>query len=133
MNTNYFLNMVAGHAFHTKTTPALPTKLYIGLSTSAPSADGSNVREPSGNGYKRVELTTLSTPTDGVVTNTSGVEFEESKGSWGTVTHFVIFDSQTGGNLLMYGALNVARSVETDTIMTIKSGSLELSVVNPGV
>ena len=37
----------------------------------------------------------------------------------------------TGGNLLMYGELSASRRVEAATIMTIKLGSLNLSVVNP--
>lgn len=134
MNTNYFLNCVAGNVFNTKTSPALPTKYYIGLSTTAPDANGSNVDEPSTSaGYKRVELTTLSEPNNGVVTNQYAVNFDESTASWGTVTHFVIYDSPTvdSGNLLMYGELTTPRSVEASTIMTIKEGYLKLSVQNP--
>ncbi len=134
MNTNYFLNCVAGNVFNTKTSPALPTKYYIGLSTTAPDANGGNVDEPSTTaGYKRVELTTLSEPNNGVVTNQYAVNFDESTASWGTVTHFVIYDSPTvdAGNLLMYGELTTPRSVEASTIMTIKEGYLKLSVQNP--
>ena len=134
MNTNYFLNCVAGNVFNTKTSPALPTKYYIGLSTTAPDANGGNVDEPSTTaGYKRVELTTLSEPNNGVVTNQYAVNFDESTASWGTVTHFVIYDSTTvdAGNLLMYGELTTPRSVEASTIMTIKEGYLKLSVQNP--
>lgn len=47
------------------------------------------------------------------------------------MTHFVVFDALTGGNLLMFGNLSVSRTVEAATIMTIKAGSLNLSVVNP--
>lgn len=51
--------------------------------------------------------------------------------SHGTMTHFVVYDALTGGNLLMYGELSASRRVEAATIMTIKLGSLNLSVVNP--
>lgn len=134
MNTTYFLNCAAGNLFGTKTTPAIPDAYYIGLSTSAPNINGTNVSEPSTSaGYARVELTTLSEPASGVVTNAQAINFNESTASWGTITHFVIYDSPTvgSGNLLMYGTLSTPRSVEAATIMTIKEGYLNLSAQNP--
>ena len=121
MNTTYFLNCAAGNIFNTKTSPALPKTYYIGLSTSAPA------------GYARVKLSSLGEPVDGVVTNSQAINFNESTASWGTITHFVIYDSATvgEGNLLMYGTLSTPRSVETATIMTIKEGYLSLSAQNP--
>ncbi len=132
MNTTYFLNMVAGNVMKSKTTPALPAKMYLGLSKTVPNLAGNNVSEPpTSAGYKRKELTGLSAPTNGVVTNTADINFDESTAGWGVITHFVIYDALTGGNLLMYGTLTVSRTVETATIMTIKANSLSLSVVNP--
>ena len=78
-----------------------------------------------------VELTSLSAPVNGVVTNNAAIDFAESTSEWGTMTHFVVYDALTGGNLLMYGELSASRRVEAATIMTIKLGSLNLSVVNP--
>lgn len=134
MNTTYFLNLVAGNVFQSKTTPAIPTEYYIGLSTTTPNITGANVNEPStAAAYQRMKLTSLSAPTAGVITNSSDISWPESTSDWGTVTSYVIYDSATvnGGNLLMYGDLSTARSVEKDTIMTIKSGYLKLSVLNP--
>jgi hypothetical protein len=128
------LNLVAGNVFRSKEEPAIPAKYYLGLSTTAPDLDGQNVTEPATDaGYARVELTTLSAPTDGLVTNQQAVNFEESTNNWGTVTHFVIFDAAEAntGNLLMYGELTTPRTVETATIMTIKENYLKLSVQNP--
>lgn len=134
MNTTYFLNLTAGNLFGTKANPGIPSNYYIGLSTSAPNVNGTNVNEPpTSAGYARVKLTTLSEPASGVVTNTQAINFDESTASWGTITHFVIYDSDTvgSGNLLMYGVLSTPRSVETATIMTIKEGYLNLSAQNP--
>lgn len=128
------MNIVAGNIFRSKEEPAIPAKYYLGLSTTAPDLDGQNVTEPATDaGYARVELTTLSAPTDGLVTNQQAVNFEESTNNWGTVTHFVIFDAAEAntGNLLMYGELTTPRTVETATIMTIKENYLKLSVQNP--
>lgn len=112
----------------------MPTTYYIGLSTTAPTKEGSNVSEPSIDaGYNRVQLSSLSEPVDGVITNNSAINFDESTSSWGLITHFVIYDSPTveEGNLLMYGELSSPRSVEAATIMTIRDGYLKLSVQNP--
>ena len=132
MNTTYFLNITAGNLFRTKMDTPIPEEMWIGLSTTAPNVNGTNVTEPAASaGYARLKLDMLSEPAVGVVTNTSSIEFNESTASWGTVTHFVIFDAQNGGNLLQYGALSTPRSVEAATIMTIKTGYLNLSVQNP--
>lgn len=132
MNTTYFLNLVAGNVLGSQKTPTIPAKYYLGLSSSAPALNGTGVTEPgAGAGYARVELTSLSVPADGVVTNNTAIDFAESTAEWGTMTHFVIYDALTGGNLLMYGRLSASRRVEAATIMTIKQGSLNLSVINP--
>ena len=132
MNTTYFLNCVAGNLFQSKTSPAMPTEYYVGLSSTAPAADGTGVTEPESSlGYSRVKLSYLSEPNNGVVTNTSALSFEESTGAWGTMTHYVIYDSKTGGNLLIYGALDPARTVEASVIMTAKADSIKLTLQNP--
>lgn len=132
MNTTYFLNQVMGNVFNTKKDPALPTEYFIGLSSTAPSVDGQGVSEPATSaGYARVKLEVLSEPNAGVITNDAAISFDESTANWGTMTHFVIFDAADGGNLLMYDSLSTARNVEAATIVTIKAGSLTLTLSNP--
>ena len=131
MNTTYFLNLVAGNVFQSQTSPAIPTEYYIGLSTTTPNINGSNVNEPPASAsYQRIKLTSLSA---GVVTNTADISWPESTSDWGVVTSYVIYDSATvgAGNLLMFGDLTTPRSVEKDTIMTIKTAYLKLSALNP--
>ena len=121
-----------GNVFKTQTSPALPEKVYLGLSTSAPDIDGSGVTEPLASaGYERVELNSLSVPANGVITNESAISFPESSASWGTVTHFALYDAPVNGNLLMFNVLSQARSVETATIVMVKTGSLKLTLANP--
>lgn len=132
MTTTYFLNRIMGNVFKTETSPALPEKVYLGLSTSAPDIDGSGVTEPLVSaGYERVELNSLSKPSNGVITNESAISFPESSASWGTVTHFALYDAPVNGNLLMFNVLSQARSVESATIVMVKTGSLKLTLANP--
>lgn len=130
MCTNYFLNLVAGHVFKTKTSTALPTKFYLGLGNADPTVAGTAKSELSGGGYKRIEITGLSEPTNGACKNTKALSFPESTGNQGRATYYYIFDSLSGGNLLMYGPLTDARTIEGKTVVTIKEQELVLSVVN---
>lgn len=131
MTSTYFLNCIMGNVFKTKLSPTLPAKVYLGLSSTAPNVDGTGVTEPLGSaGYSRVELTTLGEPVNGVISNNSDVSFPESSASWGTMTHFVLYDDTVDGNLLMFEALTQSRSVEAATIVTVKSGGLKLTLAN---
>lgn len=127
MNTTYFLNLLAGNIFKTKTSPAIPSGYYLGLSTSAPSVSGTGVSEPSGGGYARVKIASLGAPSNGIVRNTADISFAESQSNWGVLRYFVIYDAATGGNLLMYGLLPEARTAESGTTIVIRTGSLGLS------
>ena len=84
MNTTYFKNVIMGNVFRTATGTALPTTYYIGLSSTAPTLEGGNVTEPSGSGtgYARVQLNSLTSPTDGVINNSAAISFPESISDW---------------------------------------------------
>lgn len=135
MNTTYFKNLIMGSVFHTAM-GTLPSTYYIGLSSTKPTADGGNVTEPSssGSGYRRVQLNSLSAPTDGTITNSTAINFSESTSDWfpasAPAQYYVIYDAQTGGNLLMYNQLTTSRVIETHTIATIKANSLYLQLTD---
>ena len=99
MNTTYFLNCVAGNVFGSKADPAIPQHYYVGLSTQSLPLTGAMSRShPRVPGYGRVSLDgRLGEPSDGVVENSSSIDFNESTASWGTITHFVIYDNETVG------------------------------------
>lgn len=134
MNTTHFKNLIMGNIFKTKTSPAIPTKYYIGLSSTQPTLSGTNVTEPSGGGYSRVELTSLSTPQNGIIKNNSDISFPESSADWFTAsspaTHYVIYDSETGGNLLMYDELTSPRVIQINTVATIVASSLVMKIID---
>lgn len=132
MVTTYFLNLVAGNVFGSKINPSIPGDYYLGLSSAAPSLDGTGAVEPVASaGYARVKLTGLSEPVNGVISNINALSLPKSTADWGTMTHFVVYDGATGGNLLMYDPLPRSRSVEADTIVTVTAESLKLTIQNP--
>lgn len=133
MTTTYFLNILAQNLFKSgNATTSLPSNYYIGLSKTTPKMDGTGVTEPATNtGYSRVLLSNFTSPTDGVVKNTSDIVFNECISSWGTITHFVIFGDKTSKDgLLMYGELR-ATTIDSGDVVRIKPEALRLSVSNP--
>ena len=109
------------------TGPTLPSNTYVGLFTAAPSDAGGGT-EVSGNAYARVQAdTAIGAPTDGVAANTSAINFPTPTGSWGTVTHFGLFDASTSGNLLMWDSLSASKAITTDDTVSIAIGDLDIT------
>lgn len=111
--------------------PALPTTYTLGLSRTTPVVGGTNVTEPSGSGYARITLTGLSASVNGLVTNSTNLYFPISTGSWGTITHWVLYGNTTSTNLLAFGALTTPQTVSVDSIVTIVAGELDFRLSNP--
>lgn len=130
MNTKYFLNLVAKNAYAISGAAALPTKIYLGLSSTAPNAEGNNVTEPNGGGYKRIEITGLKEPENGVTKNQNILTFPRTSASWGNVSHYVVYDAQLGGHLLQYGELEEATTIVKNASLIFEPNTITLSVTN---
>ncbi len=130
MITTAFLNTIMGNVFQTKTSPALPTEYYIALSTTTPDLDGGGVTEPTAPSYKRVKLTSMSAPEDGVISNTQEVAFPETTEDWGTVTHYVLFPVATGGTMVGYEALTKPKTVQSESQVRFRVGTIKLKLMN---
>lgn len=128
MVTSYFIGCIMGNLFKGRTTPALPDHFYVGLSTTEPLADGTNVTEPSASSYSRVEITSLGAPINGQVKNEDVVLFPPASSSWGTITHYTLFDAATNGNLLMANALTTPRSIVSESQARFNVGALKFSL-----
>lgn len=136
MITNYSANKILQALCGKVSTISLGPTAYVGLSTTAPTAMGENVTEPSGNGYARVMLGNynqnytqkMGNPASGAISNSEIIYYPEATGSWGTITHFCIYDAQTDGNLLAYGALTTSITPTANTIPIIRVGELDISL-----
>lgn len=106
--SDYLENAVLDAVFNN--TSLAVTTPYVGLYTAAPSDAGGGT-EVSGGSYARVAAS-FGAASSGAVSNDAAIEFPESTGAWGTVTHFGIFDASTSGNLLYWGALGASRVVD---------------------
>jgi len=110
-----------------------PATLYIGLSTSTPTEAGGNISEPSGNGYDRksVAAADMDAAVEGGPSskdNGSELAFDQATGSWGTVTHFVVFTASSGGTALMFGSLTTSKTIDNGDVARFSAGDFEITL-----
>lgn len=105
-----------------------PATYHVGLSTSTPTATGTNVTEPAGNGYVRVAVTNNATnwPAASARSKSNGtvVVFDAATGSWGVVTHFVLYGASTGGTFYGFGLLAGSQTINNGGVASFPAGSL---------
>lgn len=109
-----------------KTAFATPT-CYVGLSTVDPADDNGGLAEPSGSGYARVATAGADweAASSGAIQNANAITFPEASGSWGTVTHFALFDAATDGNMLAHGALGASSAITSGETPRFAAGALD--------
>lgn len=102
-----------------------PAAWFIGVGTG--SSDTGLTGEPSGNGYARVAISfTVSGDT---ASNAGSLTLGPCTGaSWGTMSHFGIFDASTGGNLLWHGGLQAAKTVDVGDSLSVAVGAAALTL-----
>jgi uncharacterized membrane protein len=125
------LNSLFGKTSNFGALASAPT-IYVGLSSTAPNEDGSNITEPSGGSYARVSTAAsdwnAATNADpSVLDNANPISFTQATADWlsgSNLTHFVLFDDPTGGNFLGGGALNTAKAVTNGDTAEFAAGDL---------
>ena len=103
----------------------MPSAVYVGLSTGSFNDDNSGT-ELTGSNYSRVAAT-FSAAASGTTSNSAAIEFAAATGSWGSVSHFGIFDAASSGNLLIHGAFTVAKTIASGDILKIPTGDLDIT------
>ena len=110
--------------------------IHVGLSSTTPNNDGTNITEPSGGAYARVATAagdwnsaTLADPS--VVDNANAVAFPQASADWSggaNQTHMVFYDAPTGGNFLTSGALAVPKPVLNGDTAQFAAGNLSVTL-----
>lgn len=101
--STYLKNKVLDH-YLGQTAYVQPTP-YLGLYTTAPTDAGGGT-EVSGGSYARVAAGGFfGSAVSGASANTSDIEFAQATANWGTVKAFGVFDTSSGGNLMLWGYL----------------------------
>lgn len=106
----------------------LTTTCYVSLHTSAP--DDTGAPEISGGGYARAGAVTFvnsgANPT--VAQNSVAVSFPQASGSWGTITHFGLWDASSGGNFRGYNIVNTSKAVNANDTARFAINALTITV-----
>ena len=124
--SNYLENALINATLR-NTTYTSPATVYAGLFTSDPTDAGSGT-EVSGGSYARKAIT-FAAPSNGVTTNSAAAcEFDQATGSWGTITHFGIFDALTSGNLLYHGALTTSKTIASGDVFKFPTSSVSVTL-----
>jgi hypothetical protein len=125
---DYWENEILDHLFGKGS--YTPPTIYVGLSTADPTDDASGLAEPSGNSYARVATAGAdwNVASGGAIANANDITFPEATGSWGTITHFAIFDAASAGNMLAHGALNVSKSISSGDTAKFAAGDLDVTL-----
>jgi hypothetical protein len=106
-----------------------PSNTYVALFTSDPGESGES-GEVSASEYSRQSVTWTANGTD-TMENSAEIQFPEATSSWGTVSHFGIYDgSATDGstNQLFSGALDTSQSVDSGVTAIIQAGDLSITL-----
>ena len=122
--SDYLENEILDHILGTGAY-TMPTTVYVGLATASFNDDHSGA-ELSGSGYARQAIA-FNAASSGTADNSGAVDFPAATGSWGTVSHFGLFDASTGGNLLIHGALTASKAVATGDILRIAAGDMDIT------
>lgn len=130
MNSTYWLNTIMDTMYTSNV-----GEFYVGLSSTLPAADGSNVSEPTGYNYARVQITDFSVPDNGVVKNVNTLEFPRSTGVWfdsdAKARYWILFDGSTSdATLLSAGELDEAKTIESNTQITIAAETLSITLTD---
>lgn len=117
MITDYQLNKLLDFCFR-NVTVVNPANLYMTLSTTTISKDGSGCTEPSsstGFGRISVPITTASfqASSGGLTSNLITIKFNEATADQGTITDVAFFDALTGGNMLYYWKLTTPKVIQS--------------------
>lgn len=124
--SDYAEKKILDHVFG-KTAYTMPA-VYLALSTADPLDAGTGMAEPSGNAYARKTTAgsdwNAATGTTATVTNATSISFPVATGSWGTITHFALFDAPTAGNLIAHGALSASKAIASGDMLLFSAGAI---------
>ena len=101
---------------------------YVGLFTAVTGLEtNSPTAEVSGGSYAR-KAASFAAASGGSCSTDATITFDAATANWGTITHVAVMDAATAGNVLFYGAVTSAKTIETGDTFQISSGNLTISL-----
>ena len=110
--------------------------IYVGLCTAVSAAETGSVTEASFGGYARQQVAASSWTTIGAdstdtqtAKNASAIEFPAKTDSGNvTITHVIIADASSSGNILFVGALDASKTLAQNDIFRINATNLSIEL-----
>lgn len=129
--SSYLENRLADHVLGDISYNA-PSSVFLALFTTDPTENGTGAECIGlGSGYARVEITNNSanwpSAVAGVKSNGTTISFPTVFSSWGTVTHWGLYDAVNGGNLLMFGAVATSFTPSAGNNITVVPGGIDIT------
>ena len=131
---NKILNVICG----VKDELNVPSKLYLGLCSSEPSASGTVSGEPSASSYERTivggssEESMFGNASGGVISNNEEIHFMTARTAWGTMNYFFLSESPTGAAILWGDLMNKSGTkgvtIGEETVPVFYEGDLKASL-----
>jgi hypothetical protein len=132
--SNYLENKVLDHVL-TATAYSQPAARYLALFTNTSTNAAANLEagtltdeiSTSGTAYAR-EAVTFAAASSGSSATNATVTFDAATANWGTITHVAVMDAETSGNVLFWGAVTTAKTIETGDTFQVTSGNLTVAL-----
>ena len=110
--------------------------IYVGLATAVSDAETGSLTEASFSGYARVQVAAANWTTIGAdstdtqtAKNTNAIEFPAKADSGNvTITHVIIADASSSGNILFVGALDASKTLAQNDIFRINATNLSIEL-----
>jgi len=133
--SDYLESGILEHTLRGSSLPT-PSTIYIALFTTDPT-DAATGNEVADSGYLRQDAAKGGTidsgwsspvaSADGTMSsNAKLIQFPPIADGSVTISHYAIFDSLTGGNMLYHAPFTVAKTLEINDVLSIDVGGIEV-------
>ena len=116
--SNYLENKVLDHVLRV-TSYSQPSGLWLALFNNTSTNAATNLEagtltdevSTSGTAYTR-EAVTFAAASGGSSATSATVTFDTATANWGSITHVAVMDAATSGNVLFWGAVTTAKTID---------------------
>jgi hypothetical protein len=136
--SNYLENKLLDHTLRYGSAPYTgASTLYLALFNNTSSNAATNLEAgtltdevtTSSSAYSR-KAVTFAAASSGTSASSATVTFDTATASWGSITHIAVMDGATAGagNVLFYGAVTTAKTIDTGDTFQVSSGNLTIAL-----
>ena len=134
--SNYLENEILDHVLGKGTRDfASPGNLFVALFKDVGTGTLANLEigtlsdeiSTSGTGYSR-QAVSFNAASSGTAVSSATLTWSVATANWGTVTALAVVDASTAGNVLFYGNLTVAKTIDSGDSFQIQANNLSISL-----